>query len=86
MDYIPTIPPLIRRGVSKSEHVSESFKLFLSKHFGEDVCNLIFLSHTISFVASAAATYSASVVESARTDCLRDLHETAADPKLIVYP
>src|SRR6266849_1110049 len=46
----------------------------------------IFLSHTIPFVASAAATYSASVVESARTDCLRDLHETAADPRLIVYP
>src|SRR5713101_2367955 len=34
-------PPLIRRGVSKSEHVSESFKLFSSKCFGEDVCNLI---------------------------------------------
>src|SRR5712692_2820169 len=46
----------------------------------------IFLSHTISFVASAAATYSASVVESARTNCLCDLHETAADPRLIVYP
>ena len=45
----------------------------------------IFLSHTISFVASAAATYSASVVESARTDYLHDLHETAADPRLIVY-
>ena len=40
-DYIPTIPPLIRRGVSKSEHVSKSFKLFSSKRFGEDVCNLI---------------------------------------------
>lgn len=40
-DYIPTIPPLIRSGVSKSEHVSESFKLFSSKCFGEDVCNLI---------------------------------------------
>ena len=40
-DYIPTIPLLIRRGICKSEHVSESFKLFLSKRFGEDVCNLI---------------------------------------------
>ena len=40
-DYIPTIPPLIQRGVSKSKHVSESFKLFSSKLFGEDVCNLI---------------------------------------------
>src|SRR5712692_8293743 len=46
----------------------------------------IFLSHTISFIASAAATYFASIVESAGTDCLRDLHETAADPRLIVYP
>jgi hypothetical protein len=36
----------------------------------------IFLSHTISFVASAAATYSASVVESVGTDCLHDLQET----------
>ena len=124
-DYIPTIPPLIQRGVSKSEHVFESFKLFSSKRFGEDVCNLIiceqcrrwtilastwcwikwyfvlmclvrswnmgflaslivevlsinngvefscfycrsssiFLSHTISFIALAAATYSASIVE-----------------------
>ena len=44
----------------------------------------IFLSHTISFVASAATTY--SVVESIGTDYLRDLHETAADPRLIVYP
>ena len=34
-------PALIRRGVSKFEHVSESFKLFSSKRFGEDVCNLI---------------------------------------------
>ena len=42
--------------------------------------------HTISFVASAAATYSASVVESAGTNYLRDLHETTADPRLIVYP
>ena len=40
-DYIPTIPPLIQRGVSKSEHVSESFNFFSSKRFGEDVCNLI---------------------------------------------
>ena len=40
-DYIRTIPPLIRRGVSKSKHVSKSFKLFSSKRFGEDVCNLI---------------------------------------------
>src|SRR5882762_4773336 len=46
----------------------------------------IFLSHTISFVALAAATYSASVVEFAGTDYLRDLHETVADPRLIVYP
>ena len=41
MDYILTIPLLIRRGVRKSEHVSESFKLFSSKRFGEDVWNLI---------------------------------------------
>ena len=41
-DYIPTIPLLIQRGVCKSEHVSESFKLFSSKRFGEDVYNLIF--------------------------------------------
>ena len=41
MDYILTIPLLIRRGVRKSEHVSKSFKLFSSKRFGEDVCNLI---------------------------------------------
>ena len=40
-DYILTIPLLIRRGVRKSEHVSEPFKLFSSKRFGEDVCNLI---------------------------------------------
>ena len=40
-DYILTIPLLIRRGVHKSEHVSEPFKLFSSKRFGEDVCNLI---------------------------------------------
>ena len=46
----------------------------------------IFLSHTISFVASVAATYSASIVESSRTDYLCDLHEIAADPRLIVYP
>ena len=46
----------------------------------------ILLSHTIYFVASAAATYSAFVVESVGTDCLRDLHETATDPRLIVYP
>jgi len=46
----------------------------------------IFLSHTISFVASATATYSASVVESAGTDCLHDLQETTPDPRLIAYP
>ena len=40
-DYILTIPLLIRRGVRKSEHVSEPFKLFSSKRFGQDVCNLI---------------------------------------------
>ena len=34
-------PSLIKRGVNKSKHVSESFKLFSSKCFGEDVCNLI---------------------------------------------
>ena len=45
----------------------------------------IFRSHTIYFVASATATYSSSVVESAGTECLRDLHETAADPRIIVY-
>ena len=32
----------------------------------------IFSSHTISFVASAAATYFDSVVESSGTDCLHD--------------
>ena len=46
----------------------------------------IFLSHTISFVASTTATYYASVVESAVTDCLRDLQETAPNPRLIAYP
>ena len=46
----------------------------------------IFLSHTISFVASAAATYSASVVESDGTNYLLDLHETTLDPRLMVYP
>ena len=46
----------------------------------------IFLSHTISFVASAAAMYSASVVESAGTDCLHDLQETAPNQRLIAYP
>ena len=134
-DYVSTFSPLIWRDVGESKHHSESFKLFSSKRFGEDVCNLlisgtmtemdcfglnmmsdqmifsidvirwylvlicfvrswnfgflanfiaevlsimsrvdctcftckssrIFLSHTISFVASAAATYSAFVVES----------------------
>ena len=43
----------------------------------------IFLSHTISFIASVAAMYSTSVVEYAGTDCLRDLQETARDPRLI---
>jgi len=45
--------------------------------------SIIFLSHTISFVASAATTYSTSVVESAGIDCLRDLYMTALDPRLI---
>src|ERR1700728_3884390 len=45
----------------------------------------IFLSHTISFVASTATTYYASVVESAVTDCLRDLQEIAPDPRVIAY-
>ena len=40
-DYILTIPLLIQRGVRKSEHVFESFELFSSKCFSEDVCNLI---------------------------------------------
>ena len=40
-DYILTIPLLIRRGVRKFEHVSESFKLSSAKRFGEDVCSLI---------------------------------------------
>ena len=40
-DYILTIPLLIRRGVCKSEHVSGPFKLFSTKCFSEDVCNLI---------------------------------------------
>jgi len=35
--------------------------------------SIIFLSHTISFVASVAATYSTFVVESAGTNCLHDL-------------
>ena len=48
--------------------------------------SIIFLRHTISFVASAAATYSASIVESAGTYCLHDLQETAPDPRLIAYP
>ena len=39
-DYIPTIPPLIRRGVSKSEHVFEYFKFFSSKRFCEDCLQL----------------------------------------------
>jgi len=46
----------------------------------------IFLSHTISSVASVAATYSSSVVESAGTDYLHDLQEIAPNPKLIEYP
>jgi len=46
----------------------------------------IFLSHTISFVASAVATYSASVVESTGTNCFPDLHETIHNPRLIAYP
>ena len=46
----------------------------------------IFLSHTISFVASAAAMYSASVVESAGTNYLHDLQETSPEPRLIEYP
>jgi hypothetical protein len=40
----------------------------------------IFLSHTISFVASTIATYFSSVVESVGTDYLCDLQETVADP------
>ena len=43
----------------------------------------IFLSHNISFVASAVATYSASVVESVGTDFLCDIQEIAPDPRLI---
>ena len=36
-----TFPPLIGRDVGESKHHSESFKLFSSKRFGEDVCNLL---------------------------------------------
>lgn len=43
-------------------------------------------SHIISFFASIAATYYAFVVESTRTDCLRDLQEIAPNPRLIAYP
>jgi hypothetical protein len=43
----------------------------------------IFMSHTISFVASTTATYSTLVVEFAGTDCLHDLQETTADSRLV---
>ena len=43
----------------------------------------IFLNCTISFVASAAATYSASVVEFVKTNCLCDLQKTNSNPRLI---
>ena len=43
----------------------------------------IFLRHTISFVASVVATYSASVVKSIGTDYLCDLQKMAPDPRLI---
>ena len=129
-----TFPLLIWRGVCESKHGSKPFKLFLSKCFGEDVCNLlicgamsqmncfglwywigwyfvlmclvwswnlgflanliaevwsinngvefpcfsckyssIFLSHTISFVTSTAATYFASIVESVGINYWHDL-------------
>ena len=35
------IPPLIWRDVGESKHCFESFNLFSSKHFGEDVCDLL---------------------------------------------
>ena len=41
MDYILTIPLLLRRGVHKYEHVSKPFKLFSSKCYGEDVFDLV---------------------------------------------
>jgi len=41
------------------------------------------MSHIIFFVASAATTYSASVVESDGTDYFLDLQETAPDARLI---
>jgi hypothetical protein len=31
----------MQRGVCKSNHLFELFKIFSSKHFGEDVCNLL---------------------------------------------
>ena len=45
----------------------------------------IFLSHTISFVASVATTYYSFVVESSGTDYLRDLQEIVVDVRIIVY-
>jgi hypothetical protein len=36
-----TFPTLIRRGMRESKHHSELFKIFSSKHFGEDVHNLL---------------------------------------------
>ena len=38
---VVNIPPLIWRDVGESKHHSESFKLFSSKRFGEDVCNFL---------------------------------------------
>ena len=40
----------------------------------------------MSFVTSAIAAYSTSVVESIENDCLCDLQEIVVDPRLIVYP
>ena len=46
----------------------------------------IFLSYTISFIASTSSTYSVSTVNYTGTNCLCDLQETTDDPSLIVYP
>jgi hypothetical protein len=45
----------------------------------------IFLSHTISFIAFVATTYSSFVVESIGTECLHDLQEMIVDPRLMRY-
>ena len=44
------------------------------------------MRHTISFVASAVATYSTFIVKYVGIDYLRDLREKYVDPRLVVYP